>query len=154
MRFGMPRWMHRMRRFGGFMRWRMWGMEMPEEAMEMGPGEGMGMMGYGAPMGGCRGGMFPGGYWGMEPGQGMGTNYEEIKSRAKEALQNASKGTPWQNFWGPARIPIIVNGQIAGQLWEDVDLSEVEIGTYVQGMWGTRVQLLKDGRVVGFLRLA
>ncbi|WP_367883868.1 hypothetical protein [Thermococcus peptonophilus] len=34
---------------------------------------------------------------------------------------------------GPVRIPIIINGQIAGQLWEDVDLKEVEIGTYVQG---------------------
>ncbi|WP_367883867.1 hypothetical protein [Thermococcus peptonophilus] len=39
MRFGMPRWMHMMRRFG-----RMWGgMEMPEEAMDMG-GPGMDMM--------------------------------------------------------------------------------------------------------------
>ncbi|AMQ19589.1 hypothetical protein [Thermococcus peptonophilus] len=148
MRFGMPRWMHMMRRFG-----RMWGMEMPEEAMDMGPGMDMMPGAYGGPMGDCRMGMFQG-MGGMGPMSGMGTNFEEIKSRAKEALQNASKGTPWQNFWGPVRIPIIINGQIAGQLWEDVDLKEVEIGTYVQGMWGTKVQLLKDGRVVGFLGLS
>ncbi|WP_258084228.1 hypothetical protein [Thermococcus thermotolerans] len=81
-------------------------------------------------------------------------DYEEIKSRAAELLQNASKGVSWQNPWGDTRIPLVINGRIIGQLWEDVSPDELEIGPYMSGMWGTRVQLLKDGRVVGFLRLA
>jgi hypothetical protein len=81
-------------------------------------------------------------------------NYEEIKAKAKEALSKATKGAKWTGKWGSTHIPLVIDGQIIGELWEDVDPREVEVGAYWFGKWGTKVQLVKDGKVVGFIWLA
>ncbi|EHR78746.1 hypothetical protein OCC_05756 [Thermococcus litoralis DSM 5473] len=81
-------------------------------------------------------------------------NYEEIKAKAKEVLSRVAKGAAWRCRCGSLHIPLIVEGQIIGELWEDVDPKEVEVGAYWFGRWGTKVQLVKDGRVVGFIWLA
>ncbi len=80
-------------------------------------------------------------------------DYEHIKSEAKDILEKAEKGAAWQGKWGSVHMPIVVNGQIVGELWEDVDLKELEVGAYWLGKWGRKVQLVKDGRVAGFIWL-
>ncbi len=81
-------------------------------------------------------------------------DYERIKSEAKSILERAERGDAWQGKWGSVHIPIVVNGQIVGEVWEDVDLKELEIGAYSLGKWGRKVQLVKNGRVVGFVWLS
>jgi len=81
-------------------------------------------------------------------------NYEEIKATARDLLEKVSKGAAWKCRCGTLHVPLLIEGEIIGELWEDVDPKEVEIGAYWYGRWGTKVQLVKDGRVVGFLWLA
>jgi len=81
-------------------------------------------------------------------------NYEEIKAKAKEVLSRTTKGIAWRGHCGSLHIPLVFEGQIIGELWEDADPKEVEIGAYWFGKWGIKVQLVKDGRVIGFIWLA
>ncbi len=80
-------------------------------------------------------------------------NYEEIKSKAKALLEKATKGAEWRCRCGTIHIPLLVDNSIVGELWEDVDPKELEVGAYWYGRWGTKVQLVKEGRVVGFIWL-
>ena len=81
-------------------------------------------------------------------------DYEEIKAKTKELLEKAVKGNAWRNPRGVLHVPLVVENQIVGELWEDLDPKELEVGSYWFGKWGTKVQLVKDGRVVGFIWLA
>ena len=78
-------------------------------------------------------------------------NQESIKNRAREVLARAAKGTPWTSRCGVKHIPLIVDGTKVGELWEDIDPKSVEIGAYRIGRWGIKVQLIHNGRVVGFI---
>jgi len=80
-------------------------------------------------------------------------SYEEIRTKANALHGKATKGAVWRSRCGTIPIPLIVNGGIVGDLWEDIDPKELEVGAYWHGKWGTKVQLVKDGRVVGFLWL-
>jgi len=94
---------------------------------------------------------YPRGFWypAKEP-----ISYEEIKVKAKELLEKASKGATWTNPWGLTRTPIIIDNQITGWLLEDTDLKDLEIGAYKYTKFGMKVQLVKNGKVVGELWLA
>ncbi|WP_048147793.1 hypothetical protein [Palaeococcus ferrophilus] len=81
-------------------------------------------------------------------------DYEEMRAKAREVLSKAIKGAAWRCRCGSLHVPLVVEGQIIGELWEDVDPKEVEVGAYWFGKWGTKVQLVKNGRVVGFIWLA
>jgi len=76
-------------------------------------------------------------------------SYEEIRAKANALLGRATKGAAWSSRCGTIHIPLIVNGEI----WEDIDPKNLEVGAYWHGKWGTKVQLVKNGRVVGFLWL-
>ena len=80
-------------------------------------------------------------------------SYEEIRAKAKDILEKVTKGAVWRSRCGTTHIPLIVNGRIVGELWEDIDPKELEVGAYWHGKWGTKVQLVKNGRVIGFLWL-
>jgi hypothetical protein len=80
--------------------------------------------------------------------------YEEIRNKAQEILRQAKKGNIWRNPRGILHIPLIIGNQIIGELWEDVDIKELEIGDYWYGKFGVKVQLVKDMRVVGMLWLS
>ena len=80
-------------------------------------------------------------------------DYEKIKSEAKELLSKAKKGESWKCRCGTVHIPIVVNNEIIGELWKDVDLNNLEIGSYWYSRRGKKVQLVKDSEVIGFLWL-
>jgi hypothetical protein len=80
-------------------------------------------------------------------------SYEEIQKKVSDLLSKATRGTPWHGKWGSTHIPIVVDGQIVGEIWEDVDLKELKPAAYWLGKWGYKVELVKDGRVIGFLWL-
>jgi hypothetical protein len=80
-------------------------------------------------------------------------SYDELASKVKDLLGKASKGALWRDPRGVPHIPIIVDGHIIGEIWEDVDLKILQPGGYWAGKWGYKVQLVKDGRVVGFIWL-
>ncbi|MFA4668982.1 hypothetical protein QDY65_00290 [Pyrococcus kukulkanii] len=81
-------------------------------------------------------------------------SYKEIKEKAKALLEKATKGPAWHCRYGTFHVPLLVDGEIVGELWEDVEPRELEVGAYWHGKWGTKVQLVKNGRVVGLLWLA
>jgi len=80
-------------------------------------------------------------------------DYEKIKSQAKEILSKASKGQLWKCRCGTTHIPIVVNNQIVGEMWRNVDLNSVEIGNYWYSPIGKKVQLVSNGEIVGFIWL-
>ena len=78
-------------------------------------------------------------------------NYEEIKQKAKDLLSKAKKGEEWTGRCGAKHIPIVVDDEILGEIWKEEDLNSVEIGSYWSSPRGTKIQLVKNGEVVGFL---
>ncbi len=80
-------------------------------------------------------------------------DYEKIKSEAKALLEKAAKGEPWRSHCGVLHIPLVAEGAIVGELWEDTEIKDLDIGAYWYGKWGIKVQLVKNGRVVGFIWL-
>jgi len=80
-------------------------------------------------------------------------DYERIKSEAKELLSKVAKGNSWRCGCGTLHIPLVVNGQIVGELWQDVDLGSIDIGSYWYSRKGRKVQLVSNKQVVGFLWL-
>ncbi len=80
--------------------------------------------------------------------------YEKVRADAKALLEKATKGDAWKSPCGTLHIPLVVEGNIVGELWEDIELKDLDIGAYWYGKWGIKVQLVKDGRVVGFIWLS
>lgn len=78
---------------------------------------------------------------------------EKIEEKAKERLTNASKGEAWTGRCGCLHIPILIEKEVVGELWQDEDLKRLEIGDYWSGHWGIKVQLVKDKEIVGFIWL-
>lgn len=77
-----------------------------------------------------------------------------VEKDAKAALATATKGEAWKSPRGVNHIPIVNKDKLViGNLWEDVDLKTVEVGTYWTGRGGTRVDLVANGKVVGVLGL-
>jgi hypothetical protein len=77
-----------------------------------------------------------------------------VEKNAKAALSAATKGEAWKSPRGVSHIPILNKDKLAiGNLWEDADLKAVEVGTYWTGRYGTRVDLVANGKVVGVLAL-
>ena len=81
-------------------------------------------------------------------------DYEKIRAEAKTLLEKAIKGEAWRSRCGTLHIPLIVEGNIIGELWEDTEIKDLDIGTYWYGKWGIKVQLTKNGRIVGFIWLS
>jgi hypothetical protein len=86
-------------------------------------------------------------FWGKEIPQ------TEVEKRVGEVLSGATKQAAWISPRGIRHFPIVSKGQVVGNLWEDIDLKEVKVGVYWAGPRGTRVELVKDTRVVGMLWL-
>jgi len=75
----------------------------------------------------------------------------KVISAAKQELSKATTGKSWTAPNGAKLTPILVDNQIVGQLWQSADLKTLETGSYWQGPYGVRVQLLKNGEVVGMI---
>jgi len=74
-----------------------------------------------------------------------------IEDRARQMLALARKGRSWVTPRGVTRWPILVNDELRGSLWENVDLPTLGFGDYWQAGDGARIELTHDGRVVGML---
>jgi hypothetical protein len=74
-------------------------------------------------------------------------SYDEIAQKAMDILSNAQLDRcPYCNHYA-----IVKDGRIVGMLWQNVDLSNVEIGQPCIARWGARVPLMYDGHIVGQL---
>lgn len=78
-------------------------------------------------------------------------DYDKLKSDAIELLKKVNKGNPWKCNCGTEHIPLEMDNQIVGELWKDVDLKDVEIGSYWYSRRGAKVQLVNNKEVVGFI---
>jgi hypothetical protein len=117
-----------------------------------GPGM-MGPYGYGPGMMGPYG-YGPGMMYGYGPGPYSAVpqvDSTKVDAAAKDTLSKATEGKSWTNPAGFTMAPILVDNQIVGQLWQSADIKTLDVGSYWEGPWGVRVQLLKDGQVVGML---
>jgi hypothetical protein len=74
-----------------------------------------------------------------------------VEKSAADLLKSATKGAAWTTPRGLQRIPLLVDHEIVGHLWEDADLSGLEVGAYWAGPFGQKVELLKGDRVVGMM---
>jgi len=76
---------------------------------------------------------------------------EKVEAAAKAVLAKAKKGTPWSSPRGVTHTPILMDSEIVGQLWEDADLTKLQIGSFWAGGFGQKVELVSGKRVVGML---
>jgi hypothetical protein len=75
----------------------------------------------------------------------------KVDAVAKETLSKAIKGQTWATPAGVKHTPLLVDNQVVGQLWEDSDPKTLIMGSFWAGPWGTNVELVKDGKVVGMV---
>lgn len=78
---------------------------------------------------------------------------EDVEVSARRLLASARKGRPFTTPRGVRRFPLEVNGEACGTLWEDVDLGTVGLGAHWESQSGMRIELVRDGRVVGMMWL-
>lgn len=76
---------------------------------------------------------------------------EKMETAAKAELAKAKKGTPWTSRMGVTHTPILIDNEIVGQLWEDADLTKLQIGSFWAAPFGQKVELVNGNRVVGML---
>jgi hypothetical protein len=110
--------------------------------------------GQGGPPGWGQGGP-PG--WGGRRGppdgafSGPPVDRTKVEAAVKTSLGKATKGKKWTSPRGVEMMPIVVDNEIVGQLWENVDPKTLTIGAVWPGPEGVRVELARDGKVIGML---
>jgi hypothetical protein len=101
-----------------------------------------------------------------QPGPGFGWRYgpgfhgyysgqevarDKVEAAVKAALAKATKGTVWTSPRGDKHTPIMVDNEVVGNLFEDSDLTTLEVGSYWAGAFGQQIELLSGSRVVGMM---
>ena len=76
---------------------------------------------------------------------------DTVEKSAKKVLDKAKKGDEWKSPVGVKHIPILVDDEPVGNLWEDEKLSKLEIGSYWAASFGIKAELLHKDKVVGML---
>jgi hypothetical protein len=104
----------------------------------------------------AQGGPSPGWGWRYGPrsygySSGIQVDRGKVDAAVKETLSKAAKAKTWFTPAGVKHIPILIDDQVVGQLWEDADLKTLVIGGFWAGPWGVNVELVKDGKVVGMI---
>lgn len=75
---------------------------------------------------------------------------DKVTAAAKTLLAQARKSEAWTDPHGGRHIPIIAaDGAIAGSLWEDADLTSLEVAAYWAAPFGVKAELSRDGKTVG-----
>ena len=99
----------------------------------------------------------PGGMMGWHYGPGHGyysgaqIDRGKVDAVVKEALRKATLGERWTSPGGVKMTPILVDGQIEGQLWRAADMKTLTLGSYWAGPWGINAQLIENGAVAGMM---
>jgi len=73
----------------------------------------------------------------------------KVEEKLKEALSKATKGHTWTDGRGVKHIEIVVDNEIVGNLWEDVDLASLKLGSYWITPMGIKAELETNDKVVG-----
>jgi hypothetical protein len=76
---------------------------------------------------------------------------QRIEDRARQLLAVARKGRSWVTPRGVTRWPILIQDELRGSLWENVDLQALTFGDHWRTGDSARLELMHDGRVVGML---
>lgn len=77
-----------------------------------------------------------------------------VEKKAKAILDAASKGEAWKSPGGVTVIPLLGKDKaVVGNLWQDADLKSLAVGTYWTAPFGTRIDLVAEGKVVGMVWL-
>jgi hypothetical protein len=82
---------------------------------------------------------------------GLSEVRRSIEDRARQLLAAARKGRSWVTPRGVTRWPILVNDELRGSLWENVELPSLGFGDHWQAGDSARIELTHEGRVVGML---
>jgi len=82
---------------------------------------------------------------------GVGDLRERIEDRARRLLAVARKGRSWVTPRGVTRWPILIQDELRGSLWENVELQALTFGDHWRTGDSARLELMHDGRVVGML---
>lgn len=82
---------------------------------------------------------------------GVGELRQRIEDRARQLLAVARKGRSWVTPRGVTRWPILIQDELRGSLWENVDLQSLTFGDHWRTGDSARLELMHDGRVVGML---
>jgi hypothetical protein len=77
----------------------------------------------------------------------------KVEEKLKEILPKATKGHTWTDGRGVKHIEIVVDNEIVGNLWEDVDLASLKLGGYWVTPMGIKAELESNDRVVGMIWL-
>jgi hypothetical protein len=76
---------------------------------------------------------------------------EKIEQDAKKLLSKVKKGKSWTSPNGIKHIPLLVGGDIVGNLWKDVDIKSLKIGGYWIRPCCTKVELIYKDEMVGMI---
>jgi hypothetical protein len=78
-----------------------------------------------------------------------------VEKEVTDVLGKATLGKPWADPQDVQHIPILLHDEVVGNLWEkhESSLHNLKIGGYWAARFGTRVELVKNYRVVGMLWL-
>lgn len=76
-----------------------------------------------------------------------------VEEVVKNVLANAKLGEKFVDRRGYYHTPIVINSVLAGTLFEDVDLASLAVGGYWIGRVRVTAELVKDGKVVGFVTI-
>jgi hypothetical protein len=76
---------------------------------------------------------------------------ERVEDNVKALLGKAKKDKAWTNPRGVKHIPLLVDDEIVGQLWQDADLAKLHVGSYWAGPFGQKVELIDGTHVVGMM---
>ena len=88
------------------------------------------------------------------PESGTEIDRAKVEQEMRELFAKATKGTRWVDPRGVPHIPLALEGGVVGNLWEEADLASLEVASYWAAGFGVKVELARDGRVVGMLWLA
>ena len=77
----------------------------------------------------------------------------KVEEKLKEKLSKATKGHTWKDGRGVKHIEIVVDNEVVGNLWEDVDLASLKLGGYWITSMGIKAELETNDKVVGMIWL-
>ena len=94
--------------------------------------------------------------WHYGPGWGyyhseVDIDRDKVAQATKELLGKATTGDAWTDPRGGKHIPVLVDHEIVGSLWEDAGLGTLELAAYWAAPFGVKAELSHKGKVVGMV---
>ncbi|MDA8275760.1 MAG: hypothetical protein M0029_10350 [Actinomycetota bacterium] len=76
---------------------------------------------------------------------------EKVTEATKALLAKATTGDAWTDPHGGRHIPLLVDHEIVGNLWDDAALTSLEVAAYWAAPFGVKAELSHNGRIVGMV---